>query len=192
LAEVEKVIGKDKPLDYIPNYEEVKQFEYMMTVIKESLRLYPSAPTLPVRETTEEVVLGEYHFPKKSYFTINVLALHLNEKYFEKPDEFIPERFSKENSSKIYPNSYIPFGGGSRVCKSLSFSCKESMTTTNDVSGIGQSFSLVEQRVVLAMFLRNYRFELPRGSKHSDTLKCKVGGLLAPDDLQLEIHPRRT
>jgi cholestanetriol 26-monooxygenase len=121
LEEVEMVIGKDKPLDYIPNNEEIKKFDYTLAVIKESLRLFPSAPVLPMRETTEDVVVGELHFPKKSYFSVNVMDFHLNERYFEDPDQFKPERFFKENRSKIVPNSYFPFGMGPRICES--FAC---------------------------------------------------------------------
>jgi hypothetical protein len=57
--------------------------------------------------------------------------------------------------------------------------------------GIGQSFSLAEQRVVLAILLRNYRFEIGRDSKHAERLKCRPGILLAPDDLYLDAYPRR-
>jgi cytochrome P450 len=88
-----------------------------MSVIKESMRLFPSSPTLPMREVVEDVVLGGYHFPKKSCFSINLLDFHLNEKYFDKPEEFRPERFLKDNASKIVPNTYFPFGLGPRICK---------------------------------------------------------------------------
>lgn len=42
--------------------------------------------------------------------------MHNNEKYFKNPEQFIPERFSKENKKSIDKNSYMPFLNGRRKC----------------------------------------------------------------------------
>lgn len=53
--------------------------------------------------------------PGTSIF-INVFALHRNEKYFEKPNEFNPDRFLNENKMNRHNYAYIPFSAGPRNC----------------------------------------------------------------------------
>lgn len=47
---------------------------------------------------------------------ISVIGMHHDPKYFPNPHEFDPERFSKANKDKIDPFTYLPFGGGPRIC----------------------------------------------------------------------------
>jgi cytochrome P450 len=117
LQEVEKVIGKDKPLDYTPTHDEMKQFNFLLQVIKESLRLYPSVAAIPLRKTSEDTTLGTTFLPKGSLLRIVTLVPHLSKQYFANPDIFDPDHFSEANVKKMHPYTYFPFGGGSRVCK---------------------------------------------------------------------------
>jgi len=46
----------------------------------------------------------------------NFQSIHQNSKYFENPDQFLPERWlDAENASKIAQN-FIPFSFGPRNC----------------------------------------------------------------------------
>lgn len=49
---------------------------------------------------------------------IPAFALHRDEKYFENPNDFIPERFNNENTAgkSIVDQPYFPFGDGPRNC----------------------------------------------------------------------------
>lgn len=53
--------------------------------------------------------------PGTSIF-INVFALHRNEKHFENPTQFDPDRFLKENKADRHPFAFIPFSAGPRNC----------------------------------------------------------------------------
>jgi len=53
--------------------------------------------------------------PGTSIF-INVFALHRNEKHFENPNTFDPDRFLKENKNDLHPYAFIPFSAGMRNC----------------------------------------------------------------------------
>ena len=55
--------------------------------------------------------------------------------------DFIPKRFSKDNSLKLDPFQFVLFSGGPR-------------------NWIGQNFAMNEEKVVLAKLLRNFTFEL--------------------------------
>ena len=70
-----------------------------------------------------------------------IYGVHHNSKYWEDPEKFDPERFTSENKERHVPFSYMPFGGGPRLC-------------------IGNNFALMEMQFVLAMLIKRYRFEL--------------------------------
>lgn len=54
--------------------------------------------------------------PKGVTCWINIYTMHRNEKYFPKPEEFIPERFLTEEFGCRHPFCYIPFSAGSKNC----------------------------------------------------------------------------
>lgn len=43
-------------------------------------------------------------------------SIHRHPECFPDPEQFNPERFNDENKHKIRPETYIPFGSGSRNC----------------------------------------------------------------------------
>ena len=47
---------------------------------------------------------------------ISIIGPQMDEKYFDSPHEFRPERFSAENKKDIAPCSFQPFGSGPRQC----------------------------------------------------------------------------
>ncbi|GBP59918.1 Cytochrome P450 6a2 [Eumeta japonica] len=60
--------------------------------------------------------LGNVTIDKDVSVVIPVQALHTDEKYFEDPDKFMPERFSPERINDIKKHVFLPFGEGPRVC----------------------------------------------------------------------------
>lgn len=48
--------------------------------------------------------------------TVPIHALHMDPKYYPQPEEFRPERFSKEASKTRHPYVFLPFGAGPREC----------------------------------------------------------------------------
>ena len=66
--------------------------------------------------------------PKKSLVLIPIQAIHMNEKLWKNPNEFIPERFDPDSKyfltpfgKKRHPMSYSPFLGGRRICLGKTF-----------------------------------------------------------------------
>ncbi|KAL5549252.1 hypothetical protein UlMin_004483 [Ulmus minor] len=117
--EVRRVVGKKGRVDT----NDINQMEYFKCVIKESLRLHPPAPLLVPRETSASVQIRGYHIPAKTTVIMNAWAIQRDPSIWERPDEFLPERF--KNNPIDFKNQeltqYIPFGFGRRQCPGLTF-----------------------------------------------------------------------
>lgn len=84
---------------------------YLENVVKESMRLHSVVQATMRENEHEEEILG-YKFAPKTKFRIMIAELHKNEKYWEFPDVFNPDRFTKE----VVPGSYMPFLDGPHNC----------------------------------------------------------------------------
>ncbi|RUS22707.1 cytochrome P450 [Endogone sp. FLAS-F59071] len=148
----------DPDPDTIPTMEQTKSFAYIDLIIKESMRLSPSVVQLPARTVDNDTMLGEYLLPNNTHVLLNIYAIHHNPKYWGKDvEEFRPERF--EDETKRDPLAWLPFSSGSRAFFRRYFYTLLSLAITNhspSQSGIGTNFSLIEQRVVLAMFRKSH------------------------------------
>lgn len=114
--EVRRVVGDKAEVDE----DDVKQMSYLNCVIKETLRLHPPAPLLP-RETTSAVKLRGYDIPAKTRVMLNAWAIQRDPELWERPDEFLPDRFEKKDVDFKGQDLYIPFGGGRRGCPGITF-----------------------------------------------------------------------
>ncbi|KAL5544076.1 hypothetical protein UlMin_007860 [Ulmus minor] len=116
--EVRRVVGNKPKIEM----KDINQMEYLKCVIKENLRLHPSLPLLVPRETTSSIDMRGYHIPANSKVFINAWAIHRDPSLWDKPEEFIPERF--ENNPIDFKGQdfeFFPFGSGRRGCPGMSF-----------------------------------------------------------------------
>lgn len=97
--------------------EKLKQLTFLQCVIKETLRLYPPAWAIN-RSPKKDLLVGGYVVPKGTSIMINTLRLHRREDLgWEKPFDFVPERWLTEQPCQEKSNfCYMPFGGGPRSC----------------------------------------------------------------------------
>ncbi|KAL9230105.1 hypothetical protein vseg_005495 [Gypsophila vaccaria] len=143
--------GSTPSLDHLP------KLRLLSMIINESLRLYPPATILP-RMAFEDIKLGDLHIPKGLSIWIPVLAIHHNEDLWgQDVNEFNPERFA---SKSFISSRFIPFGGGPRNC-------------------IGQSFALMEAKIILATLVSKFKFTISNNYRHAPvvvlTIKPKHG-----------------
>lgn len=94
------------------NYDSLRKSVLIQSAYKEALRLYPSAYFLP-RESNQDDVMGGVKIPKGSQVFLSVRHIQRHPDYFDRPDEFIADRFVGELK---HPFSFLPFGGDSRIC----------------------------------------------------------------------------
>jgi cytochrome P450 len=117
--------------------------EILRAVFEEALRLYPPAAML-ARQAIADDELAGVHIPAGAVITVSPYVLHRRKGLWDHPDAFDPSRFLGERRDQIDRFAYIPFGAGPRVC-------------------IGMAFAMQEGIILLAHFLRAFRFELVEG-----------------------------
>ncbi|KAJ0969467.1 hypothetical protein J5N97_022344 [Dioscorea zingiberensis] len=104
------------------NEHDLGEMHYLKAVIKEILRLHPPGPLLLPRESMDSCQLEGYEIPNKTRVIINFWAIARDPKVWEKPNEFIPERFlNNPIDFKGQNYEYIPFGSGRRICPGMHF-----------------------------------------------------------------------
>ncbi|NXX47805.1 CP3AL protein, partial [Tricholaema leucomelas] len=116
LEEIDTVLPNKAPL----TYETVMQMEYLDMAMNETLRLYPIGGRLE-RTCKKDVEIHGVTIPKGTVVMIPPYILHRNAEYWPNPDEFRPERFSKDNKESIDPYTFLPFGSGPRNCLGMRF-----------------------------------------------------------------------
>lgn len=125
-------------------------------VIQEALRLFPPAGFV-VREALEQVQIGNLKIPKGVCTWTLISTLHRDLSIWgQDANEFRPQRF-KDGLYKAckFPQAYIPFGLGTRLC-------------------VGRNFAMVELKVVISLIVSNFKFSLSPNYVHSPVFRMLV------------------
>lgn len=133
--EIDTVLGKK-----IVTLEDLPNLPYTSQVIAESMRLYPAAYIIGRRSLEEDVIDG-YAIDKMRNMLIPIYLIHRHPDIWEKPEDFMPERFEKEKAKNYDKFAYFPFGGGPRLC-------------------IGNNFALMEMQIILATFIQHFEYTM--------------------------------
>uniref|UniRef100_S4RZ28 Cytochrome P450, family 3, subfamily A, polypeptide 65 n=1 Tax=Petromyzon marinus TaxID=7757 RepID=S4RZ28_PETMA len=137
-TKVQQEIDRFLPNDTLPSYEILKQMEYLDMVVSETLRMYPPTSRTD-RVCKKTTVVNDLVIPKGVVVTVPLWVLHYDPQYWDEPEEFRPERFSKEAKEARDPYCYLPFGQGPRNC-------------------IGMRFALMSMKIVVCRILQRYSF----------------------------------
>lgn len=126
------MIGADR--DKSLTYQDLQELKYLDLVIKEVLRLYPSAPAIS-RELDHAVEFKGKIIPKDTVFSIFIYGINRDPDYHDDPELFKPERFLDVSGKKPY--AYVPFSAGPRNC-------------------IGQKYAMLEMKVLISKMLMHF------------------------------------
>ncbi|GAU45028.1 hypothetical protein TSUD_94630 [Trifolium subterraneum] len=115
--ELQQVIKKDEE----PKDSDINKLPYLQAVVKETLRLHPTAPIL-VRQSRSEVDLCGFKVPKDTLVLVNVWSMGRDSSIWTDPNLFLPERFLESGEDFIGEDlGFIPFGAGRRMCSGVPF-----------------------------------------------------------------------
>lgn len=123
-----------------PTPTDFPQLAYTNQVIKESMRLYPSAWSISRRALDDDVIDG-HAIPAGAIVALSPYTLHRHPAFWPDPERFDPDRFTPEQENGRHRYAYIPFGGGARKC-------------------IGDQFALMESIIIVPMILQRFRLQL--------------------------------
>ncbi len=165
--EVDRVLGPDPSV--APTFAQVNRLKYVAQILKEALRLWPTAPLFSVYPYAGEAVLGgKYRVTKEQDIAVLIPMLHRDKSIWgEDADEFNPDHFTVEAEQARPANAYKPFGNGQRAC-------------------IGRQFAMQEATLVLGMVLQ--RFKLIDSTNYQ--LKIKETFTLKPDNFRITVRER--
>ena len=149
--EFDSVLG-DAPL----GFADVPKLEFTTQVIQEGLRLYPPFWMIDRMAIGDDQV-GDVVIPRGSTVIVYVYGAHHAPGYWESPENFDPERFLKGSEKLRTPFTYLPFGGGPRVC-------------------IGNHYAMLQILMILSELLRKYDFQLVPGQ----TIEARPMVILRP------------
>ena len=107
-----------------PQLEDLARLTYTDKVVKESMRLYPPAWSL-ARAATKETEIGGYLLPIGANVVMSPWIMHRDPRFYDRPEQFDPDRWTGGLSQRLPRFAYFPFGGGSRVCIGASFAMME-------------------------------------------------------------------
>jgi cytochrome P450 len=128
------------PLDL----DRLRELPRLNAVLDESMRsVTPVQVTF--RTMLRDMEYAGFRIPKDWTVCLAIAGTHHKPEVWREPDRFDPERWCPARAEQNREtHSYIPFGGGPRMC-------------------LGANFAYAEMRVMLALLARDYRWVLLEG-----------------------------
>ena len=133
--EVTAVIG-----DRDPTADDLAALSYTGKVTKEVLRLMPAAYVFGRQAIQDTNVVG-VDVPKGTNVLMCQWVVHRDERFYDDPLAFNPDRWTPEFEANLPKFAYFPFGGGPRIC-------------------IGKELALLEGTLITAVLGARFRHDL--------------------------------
>lgn len=118
--ELMRIVGPNR----LPKFEDMASLSYIRACVKEMLRMNPILAPGIRHYADQDVVYKNHVIPKGTVLIANTAFLHYDPTRFEKPFEFMPERFLEHTlysseyaaMSDPYKRDHFTFSTGRRTC----------------------------------------------------------------------------
>lgn len=157
-----------------PDANAFSKLKYLQACVDEGLRMMPVVPSGPQRMTPPEglQISEDLFIPGDTIVQVPTYTLQRDERNFERPNDFIPERWTSNPELIKNGSVYSPFSIGPYNC-------------------VGKQLALMEIRNVTCSILRRYNVELAPGQTKEEFVDGLVDGFtLASPKLDLVFTPR--
>ena len=111
----EKLCAEAAAVGAVPRTpKELKRFPYAEALFRETLRLFPPVST-DARRALVDFELGGRTVPAGTQVSISIAHLSRHSEVYERPDDFLPERWLGRTEA-VSPLELVQFGGGPHFC----------------------------------------------------------------------------
>ncbi|MET9295329.1 cytochrome P450 [Streptomyces sp. NPDC003077] len=138
-----------------PGIDDYDRLPWTRQIVKEALRLYPPAWTVPA-VAREGATLAGHPLAAGTTVWCSQWAAHRDPRWFPEPEAFRPERWDADAPDVVPDHAWFPFGAGQRTC-------------------LGARFALVEAVLLLATLGQRFHVEMDPGE-----VAPRAGLLLKP------------
>ena len=157
----------------LPTVDDRTRLPYVFACLAESMRYRTIGPLGLPHKASEDSEIGGYLIPSGTQVLGNIYSIHHDPRYWDSPDEFIPERFLPQEDGSMSPAltspAYLPFGTGHRRCP-------------------GRRFAETTVWLHITRMLHRLRLETPGGAPLSED---EVFGLaISPKPYSLRVERR--
>lgn len=142
-----------------PTLEDKHKMPYVEAVLHEVLRFCNIVPLGIFRATSQDASVNGYKIPKGTMVITNLYSVHFDEKYWQEPGVFAPQRFLDNNGNFVRREAFLPFSLGKRQC-------------------LGEQLARMEMFLFFTMLLQRFHLQFPPGTVPSVT--PKLGMTLQP------------
>ncbi|MDN5787894.1 cytochrome P450 [Pseudorhodobacter sp.] len=163
----ERVAAEAASLGDAPEFSNVAKLRFTRDVFRETLRLYPPVPMMVRENRCPEEMRGR-HVAPGAQIVLSPWHLHRHERIWDRPDEFDPDRWARDETRACARDAYMPFSAGPRVCT-------------------GAGFAMIEGVLLLALLARAFHFA-PVGEPAMPVAHLTVR---AKDGIRLIVTPRQ-
>ncbi|MCF2150810.1 cytochrome P450 [Desmonostoc muscorum LEGE 12446] len=165
--ELDTVVGKER----VVRYEDRVKLPFTEACIYELLRHPPHFPFGLPHATTHDTTINGYFIPKNTPVIANLYSLTRDERFWEEPEKFNPQRFLTPNREirEDLLDKYYPFGLGKRRC-------------------LGDYLGRLEIFLFFANLMHKCKFEKVAGEKLS--FKGTPGAHVLPKSYKVIVKPR--
>lgn len=133
----------------IPSYDRIKNLPYLRACIDESLRLRPSINGGLPRVVSDGMLVDGQWLEAGTTVSVSTHTIHRDTEIFhDDPEQYIPERWLREDASKMQ-RGFLAFSQGGRAC-------------------IGRNIAYFEMSLVISLLFHRYDLELPFPAWHLD------------------------
>uniref|UniRef100_A0A0L8HJA8 Cytochrome P450 n=2 Tax=Octopus bimaculoides TaxID=37653 RepID=A0A0L8HJA8_OCTBM len=127
--EIEQITNLNRPV----TMEDKPHMTYVAATLLEIHRIATVAPISAPHTAEVDTTLGGYDIPKNTVVSFMLTNAHFDPDYWDKPEEFRPERWIGENNELKKNEAFMPFSLGPRMCAGVSLANMEAFITFTNI-----------------------------------------------------------